>query len=87
MQRRMGITLKYEAAIVETLSEMGGTGRAADVLPLVEEKLSDYLLDSDYEKDSRLTRWVRATYSAAARMKKNGRLRMPSRGVWQLIGG
>jgi hypothetical protein len=74
---RQGISHKYEAAITEIL---GGTGRTAEVLPRVEEKLRPQLSAIDYEKDSRLVRWVRATHSAAARMQKSGRLRLPSRG-------
>lgn len=78
----------YYRPILETLVAMGGSGRVAEVLDLVFEKMRPVLRDVDLEpltSDPDNFRWRNAAQWARHSMVKEGLLKQDSpRGVWEI---
>ena len=78
----------YRRPILEALVEMGGSGKCADVLELVEKKMKGILKDVDYElmPSGGMLRWRNAAMwcrntlaNIDGLMKKNS-----PRGIWEV---
>ena len=78
--------LAFNDPILESLHELGGKGRATEVLKLVERKMKHLLGEFDYEAlPSGDTRWEKTANWARYWLAKRGFLRSDSeRGVWIL---
>lgn len=77
----------YYTPILQTLVEMGGSGRVADVLEKVEKRMKSVLNDVDYQQLSTNPdpRWRNTAQWARNTMVQDGRLRSDSqRGVWEI---
>jgi len=78
----------YTGPILSTLSEMGGRGEAADVLPLVEKKMKGILKKVDYQpvaSDQDTPRWRNGARWARNSMVNDGLLKADSpRGIWEI---
>ena len=77
----------FELLILETISELGGSGRVSDVLDRIERKLSDAGQLTHYwqELDPVQVRWKHAVHSMRVRLVRQGKMKEKSpRGVWQL---
>jgi restriction system protein len=77
----------YYKPILQELVEMGGRGRAADVLEKVEKRMKSVLNDVDYEQLSTNPdpRWRNAAQWARNTMVQDGLLKADSpRGVWEI---
>jgi hypothetical protein len=77
----------FRIPILETLVEMGGAGKTADVLDRVGEILKGELKDVDYEPlpSSGMLRWRNTTQWARNAMVNEGLMKDDSpRGVWEI---
>ena len=77
----------YYLPILQALQEMGGSGRAADVVRRVGEILADSLLPEDRKPlpSSGILRWDNTSRFARHSMVRNGLLKSKSPwGVWQI---
>jgi restriction system protein len=78
----------YYRPILTVLARMGGSGKVADVLKQVEERMRPVLKDVDYEplaSSPDNPRWRNAAQWARNSMIKEGLLKADSpRGVWEL---
>ncbi|MFN3870348.1 MAG: winged helix-turn-helix domain-containing protein [Aquificaceae bacterium] len=88
-RRRVGYTREkeYIIPILESLVEMGGRGRAEEVLRRVEEKMKGRLTEADYETlpISGIIRWVKFANWCRYRLVRRGLLSDSSpRGVWEI---
>lgn len=77
---------EYFLPLLESLAEMGGKGRAKDVIERVYEKIKDKLTDDDRGfLESGQIFWVNRTHWARQRLKEQGYLRKDSSvGIWEL---
>jgi hypothetical protein len=77
----------YTIPILESLIEMGGTGKTRDVLSKVFEKMKDRLTEADMEtlQSGRDTRWLNHAMWERFSMVKRGLLKYKSQlGVWEI---
>jgi len=77
----------FRAPILSALAELGGKGRTAEILQLVEAKMSHILNAKDREwlPDGADIRWRKKAGWEAYNMQKEGLLvKGPPRGVWHL---
>ena len=77
----------YEFPILETLYELGGSGRSSEVLERVRQRLEQRLQDFDYEPvgNGKEVRWHNLASWARKALVKRGLLKNDSnRGIWEL---
>ena len=78
----------YYKPILQTLEEMGGSGKVADVLDMVGKKMKGILKDVDYEPLASYPdnpRWRNAAQWARQAMIYDGLLKSDSpRGIWEI---
>ncbi len=78
----------YYKPIIEVLNEMGGSGKVAEVLDRIGEKMKDILKKCDYEplaSDPKNLRWRNAAQWARNSMVNEGLLKNDSpRGIWEV---
>lgn len=77
---------EYTIPILESLVEMGGSGRAEEVLKKVEEKMKGRLTERDYERiPSGDIRWRKYAHWRRLHLVKGGLLSNSSpRGIWEI---
>ena len=77
---------EYKLPIITVLAQMGGQGRARDVLDRVYEKVRPRLSDVDLETlESGSVRWEKGARWAVYYLKeRDGLLIRPTWGVWEL---
>ena len=77
----------YESPIIETLYELGGKGRANEVLVIVEQKMKHLFGEFDYQvlPSGQDFRWRKTANFARNTLVQNGLLKSDSeRGTWEL---
>jgi len=77
----------YAMPILESLVEMGGSGRVRDILEKVHEKMKDVLTPADLEKLSSgiMVRWKNHAMWMRQKLKTNGYLKSGSpSGIWEI---
>ena len=78
---------EYEVPILESLIELGGSGRVRDVLDKVYEKMKVQFISADLEKLSsgRAIRWKNRAMWVRMKLKTDGYLKADSpRGIWEI---
>ncbi len=77
----------FASLILQTISELGGSGRVSDVIDRIERKLtvSGHLTPYWLELDPVQIRWKHAVHSTRFQLVKQGKIAAKSaRGIWQL---
>lgn len=80
-------TPDFASLILQTISELGGSGRVSDVIDRIERKLnvSGHLTPYWLELDPVQIRWKHAVHSTRFQLVKQGKIAAKSaRGIWQL---
>lgn len=76
---------EYWAPILSILAEAGGDLPATEVIDILGEELADRLLPADMKRlPTGETRWKNRARFARLRMKEQGLLGSPQRGVWSI---
>jgi len=80
----------FRKPILESLVEMGGSGRVGDVLARVEERMQGILNEADFghrASDNKNPRWHNTANWARNSMVRDGLLKAnSSRGIWEISG-
>ena len=78
----------YYHPLLEALVEMGGSGKTADVLDRVGEKMKGKLKPLDYESlksDDKSIRWRnKAQWARNSMVNDDGRMKQSKRGIWEI---
>lgn len=77
---------EYRIPILDALVEMGGKGKAKEVLEILKEKMKDHLKNVDFERiKSGNVRWENKACWERKDMVSDGLLRSDSRhGIWEI---
>jgi len=78
---------EYAMPILESLIEMGGSGRVRDILDMVHEKMKDRLTQADLDMlpSGNVIRWRNRAMWERQELKQDGYLKADSpRGIWEI---